>query len=193
MLKTTTIGENSETLVANARFILKRVASKTYKGWDEDFDMAFDSRSIWIIDSDNHRRINGFCKVVFAEQNQRLPSEYNRELVCITKNNKYCAEVTSYIYRDLKQAYNIVLSAMLEVERYGCQICFCTVDTINTEALRLIMNTFKFERYDIDPITFPGMQYNNCNGIPKWAFLFQDKASREKAILELASRLSQKC
>ena len=191
MLKTTTFGESADTLVANARLILKRVALKTYEGWDEDFDKTFDNRSIWIIDSDNHRRIHGFCKVVFAKKDQRLPSEYNKQLICINKNNMYCAEVTSYIYRDLKQAHIIVLAAMLEIEKLGCQLCFCTVDTINTKALILIMDTYKFRRYHSDPITFSGMQYNNSNVIPKWSFLVQDKASREETISDLTSRLNQ--
>jgi hypothetical protein len=68
MLKITTFGENADSLVVNARLILKKVAFKTYEGWDEGFDMAFDNRSIWIMDSDNHRRIHGFCKVIFAKK-----------------------------------------------------------------------------------------------------------------------------
>ena len=191
MLKITTFGENADSLVANARFILKRVAFKTYEGWDEGFDMAFDNRSIWIIDSDNHRRIHGFCKVVFAQKNQRLPSEYNKEQICINKNNMHCAEVTSYIYRDLKHAHIIVLAAMLEIEKLGCQLCFCTVDTINTKALRLIMDTYKFRRYHSDPITFFGMHYNSNSVIPKWSFLIQDKASRQETISGLTSYLYQ--
>jgi hypothetical protein len=191
VLKTTTFRENADNIVANAKLILKRVACKTYEGWDEDFDMTFDNRAIWIIDSDNHRRIHGFCKVVFAKKEQRLPSEYNKELFCIDKNNMHCAEITSFIYRDLKQAHIIVLAAMLEIEKLGCQLCFCTVDTINTKALRLIMGTFKFRKYYANPITFSGIQYSKSNVIPKWALLVQDKASRAETISDLTSRLYQ--
>jgi hypothetical protein len=191
MLSITTFGENADTLVAKARCILKRVAIKTYQGWDENFDMSFDNRSIWIIDSDNQRRIHGFCKVVFAKKDQRLPSEYNKELICVNKNNMHCAEVTSYIYRDLNQAHILVLAAMLEIEKFGCQLCFCTVDTINTKALRLIMDTYKFRKYYADAVTFSGMQYNNCNVFPRWSFLVQDKASRIETISDLTSRLYQ--
>jgi hypothetical protein len=151
--------------------------------------MTFENRSIWIIDSDNQRRVHGFCRVVFANEDQRLPSEYNNEQIGINKKNLHCAEITSYIYRDLKQAHIIVLAAMQEIEKFGCQLCFCTVDSRNTMALKLIMDTYKFRRYHEDSITFSGMQYIDCKVIPKWTFLVQDKASRADTISDLASRL----
>lgn len=189
MLRITSFGKNADSLVANARCILKRVACKTYGGWSQDFDMTFENRSIWIIDSDNQRRVHGFCRVVFANEDQRLPSEYNNEQIGINKKNLHCAEITSYIYRDLKQAHIIVLAAMQEIEKFGCQLCFCTVDSRNTMALKLIMDTYKFRRYHEDSITFSGMQYIDCKVIPKWTFLVQDKASRADTISDLASRL----
>jgi hypothetical protein len=191
MLKITTFGNNADILVANARFILRRVACKTYKGWDEDFDMSFDKRSIWVISSDNTRKIHGFCKVVFATNDQRLPSEYNKEMIFINKNEMHCAEVTSFIYRDFNQAHMVVRAAMLEIERLGCELCFCTVDTTNIKALNLITESYKFRRYHANPITFSGMWYSRCNGIPLWSYLVQDKISRLETILDLTTGLYQ--
>ena len=189
MLKITTIGNNAGILVRNARFVMRRVAFKTYEGWDEDFDKSFDERSIWIINSDNNRKIYGFCKVVFAKNDQRLPSEYNKELISINKNDKHCAEVTSFIYRDINQAHIIVRAAMLEIEKFGCELCFCTVDTVNTKAMKLITDSYKFRRYYINPITFSGMRHSRCNSTPMWYFLVQDKISRLETIFDLTTDL----
>jgi hypothetical protein len=127
--------------------------------------------------------------VVFAKNDQRLPSEYNKELISINKNDKHCAEVTSFIYRDINQAHIIVRAAMLEIEKFGCELCFCTVDTVNTKAMKLITDSYKFRRYYINPITFSGMRHSRCNSTPMWYFLVQDKISRLETIFDLTTDL----
>lgn len=192
MLKILAPSKNPDPLELNARAILKRVSSSVYKGWDDIFDTRFDTRSIWIISANENSRIHGFCKVVFANNDQRLPVEYNEQRISIDKKGKKCAEVTSYIFRNQNQAYVLARAALLEIERFGCEMCFCSVDTTNINAIRLITQTCNFMQYCTRSITFAGMRYAKCESIPNWSFLVQNKISRIKAISDLTTSLYPK-
>lgn len=185
MLKIVTPNQDDYSLVSHARSILKRVALKTYHGWNDVFDLSFDRRSKWIISVDDSGKIYGFCRIVLANKDQRLPVEYNEELISINKTDVQCAEVTSYVFRDREQALIIARAALLEIERLGCERCFSSVDTINTNALTLITKTYGFRPFCANPITFAGMHYTKRKGTPNWVLLFQNRTTRMGVIANL--------